>query len=134
VANADSQHRPASNTAFPDELPVLASLIAKPSMSHAALEPPILLSPEGGNLTPAPGVRFAGFSWHPSSSEGEGAEIAKFASRGDSRLVVIFPSASPPETEHLSSGILMAAPGPWLWRVWSNFGVWRGHIFFDAVI
>jgi hypothetical protein len=62
------------------------------------------------------------------------AEIAELASNGDTRLVVIFLSASPPETERLSSGISMAARGPWLWRVWSTFGVWRGHIFFGAVI
>jgi len=108
-----------SNTAFVDELPVLTSLTSKPSMSRAALEPPILLSPEGGILTPAPGVRFADFSWHPSSPEGEVAEIAEFASNGDAHLVAIFLSGSPPETEHLSSGILMATRGPWLWRVWS---------------
>lgn len=108
-----------SNTAFVAELPVLANLTSKPSMSPAALEPPILLSLEGGILTPAPGVRFADFSWHPSSSEGEVAEIAEFASNGDTRMVVIFLSGSPPETEHLSSGILMATRGPWLWRVWS---------------
>jgi len=52
---------PVSNSAFVDELPVLASLIAKPSISHGAPDAPILLTPGKGILTPAPGLRFADF-------------------------------------------------------------------------
>ncbi len=107
------------NTAILDELPILASLTTKVSTSRAVPKPPMLVSPEGGILTPAPGVRFADFSWRPSASEGEVAEIVEFASEGDSRLIAIFLSGSPPETEHLSSGWLIPRRAPWLWRVWS---------------
>jgi hypothetical protein len=110
---------PVSNSAFVEELPFMASLIAKPSMSQGPLDAPTLLTPGEGILTPAPGVRFADFSWHPSPSQGEVAEIVEFAYNGNARLFTIFFSGSPPETEHLSSGALWSVGNTWLWRVWS---------------
>jgi len=108
-----------SNTTFVDELPVLASLIVTSAKSHDALNVPVLLTPKEGLLSPAPGVRFADFSWHPSSSEGEAAEIVEFASNGNARLFTILFFGAPPETEHLTSRVLEPVSGPWLWRVWS---------------
>jgi hypothetical protein len=110
---------PVSTSSFVDELPFLASLVSHPSVSRTAPDTPILLGPGEGILTPAPGVRFADFSWHPSSSEGEVAEIVEFAGNGDACLFTIFFAGNKPETEHLSAGVLWSVGGPWLWRVWS---------------
>jgi hypothetical protein len=103
------------------------SLISKRSMSHDALDAPILLTPLEGVLTHAPGARFADLSWHPSTSESEVAEIVEFAYNGDARLFTIFFSGRPPETEHFSSGGLIAQRNTWLWRVWLFQSPARSH-------
>ncbi len=108
---------PVSTSTFLDQLPFLASLVGGQPESNLP-DAPILLTPDEGVLTPAPGVRFADFSWHPSLSEGEAAEIVEFAYNGDARLFTIFFSGNAPETEHLSSGVLWSVRNTWLWRVW----------------
>jgi len=110
---------PISTTSFVDQLPLLASLVGRQSESHVPPNIPVLLTPGEGILTPAPGVRFADFSWHPSASGSEAAEIVEFAYNGDARLFTIFFSGNAPETEHLSAGLLWSVGNTWLWRVWS---------------
>jgi hypothetical protein len=113
---------PASNTSFVNQLPGLVSLITKPGTPGSPPEPPSLLAPQDGEFPlPASGARFGDFSWHPSPSAGEVAEIAEFAYNGDARLFAIFFSGPAPATEHCSAGLLWSSNGKltWRWRVWS---------------
>jgi hypothetical protein len=111
---------PVSNKSFVNQIPAMVRLITKPWTPNNAPEPPSLLSPHDGQFpAAAPGVRFGDFSWHPSPSGGEVAEIAEFAYNGDARLFAIFFSGLAPATEHCSAGLLWTAHGTWRWRVWS---------------
>ena len=116
AASAD----PVSNKSFVSEIPALLRLITKPWAPGNPLEPPSLVSPEDGNFpAPAPGARFGDFSWHPSPSPGEVAEVAEFAYNDDARLVTILFYGPAPATEHCSAGLLWTTQGVWRWRVWS---------------
>jgi hypothetical protein len=116
VASTD----PVSNNAFVSEVPAVARLITKPWSPNNALEPPSLLSPPDGQYpSAAPGNRFGDFSWHPSPSAGEVAEIIEFAYSDDARLITVFFSGPAPAAEHCSAGLLWHSPGTWRWRVWS---------------
>jgi hypothetical protein len=111
---------PVSDTSFVAEIPAMVSLITKPWTPRSTLAPPSLVTPQDGEFpVPAPGARFGDFSWHPSPSAGEVAEIAEFAYNGDTRLFAILFAGPPPTTEHMSAGLLWSAPGIWKWRVWS---------------
>jgi hypothetical protein len=116
VASTD----PVSNSSFVRQIPAMVRLITKPGTPSNAPEPPTLLSPRDGEFpAAAPGARFGDFSWHPSPSGDEVAEIAEFAYNGDARLFAIFFSGPAPGTEHCSAGLLWMARGTWRWRVWS---------------
>jgi hypothetical protein len=111
---------PVSNEAFVSEVPAIVRLITKPWTAGNAPEPPSLLSPSDGQYpAAAPGNRFGDFSWHPSPSGGEVAEVIEFAYNDDARLITVFFSGPAPATEHCSAGILWTVPGTWRWRVWS---------------
>jgi hypothetical protein len=111
---------PVSNKSFVSQIPAMVRLIIKPWAPSKAPEPPSLLSPQDGEFPAAtPGARFGDFSWHPSPSGGEVAEVAEFAYNGDTRLFAIFFSGPAPATEHCSAGMLWTVPGMWRWRVWS---------------
>ena len=111
---------PVTNKSFVSQIPAMVRLITKPWTPSNALEPPSLVSPQDGNFpVAAPGARFGDFSWHPSASAGEVAEIAEFAYNGDARLFAIFFSGPAPATEHCSAGMLWTVKGTWRWRVWS---------------
>lgn len=111
---------PVSNNSFASQIPAMVRLITKPWTSSRVPEPPTLLAPQDGEFpVPAPGARFGDFSWHPSSSAGEVAEIAEFAYNGDTRLFAVFFSGPAPTTEHWSAGSLWTTGGEWKWRVWS---------------
>jgi hypothetical protein len=116
AASAD----PVSNGSFVSEIPALISLITKPWTPNTAPQPASLVTPQDGQFpVPAPGARFGDFSWHPSPSAGEVAEIAEFAYNGDARLFTIFFSGPAPATEHCSAGALWTSRGTWKWRIWS---------------
>jgi hypothetical protein len=111
---------PVSNQAFVSEVPAIVRLITKPWTPGIAPEPANLLSPPDGQYpAAAPGNRFGDFSWHPSPSGGEVAEIIEFAYNDDARLITVFFSRPAPATEHCSAGLLWTVPGTWRWRVWS---------------
>ncbi len=111
---------PVSNKSFVSQIPAVVRLITKPWTPSNASEPPSLVSPQDGAFpAAAPGARFGDFSWHPSPSGGEVAEIAEFAYHNDARLFAIFFSGPAPATEHCSAGMLWTARGIWRWRVWS---------------
>lgn len=111
---------PVSNKSFISEIPAMVRLITKPWTAGNTPEPPSLLSPPDGQFpAAAPGERFGDFSWHPSPSVGEVAEIVEFAYQNDARLFTIFFSGPAPATEHCSAGALWTARGEWRWRVWS---------------
>jgi len=111
---------PVSNKSFLSEIPDVVRLITKPWTPSNAPEPPSLVSPQDGEFpAAAPGERFGDFSWHPSPSGGEVAEIVEFAYQNDARLFAIFFSGPAPATEHCSAGMLWTARGTWRWRVWS---------------
>jgi len=111
---------PVSNQSFVSEIPGLVRLITKPWVPPSDSEPSSLVEPPDGKYpVAAPGERFGDFSWHPSPSSGEVAEVAEFAYNGDARLFAIFFSGPAPDTEHLSAGMLWTWNGMWRWRVWS---------------
>ncbi|MGE5326954.1 MAG: hypothetical protein ACM3NO_07935, partial [Deltaproteobacteria bacterium] len=111
---------PETNTSLVGGLPALARLIGKPGSSSRATDPPSLLDPQDGEFPlPSQGLRFGDFSWYPSTSDTEVAEIAEFAHNGDSTLVGIYFSGKAPPTERLSAGRLPTVSGMWKWRVWS---------------
>jgi hypothetical protein len=111
---------PVSNKSFVSEIPAVVRLITKPWTPSNTTEPPSLLSPPDGQFpAAAPGERFGDFSWHPSPSGGEVAEIVEFAYQNDARLFAIFFSGPAPATEHCSAGLLWTVRGTWRWRVWS---------------
>jgi hypothetical protein len=111
---------PVSNKSFVSRIPAMARLITKPWTPSNAPEPPSLLSPPDGQFpAAAPGARFGDFSWHPSPSGGEVAEIVEFAYQNDARLFAIFFSGPAPATEHCSAGLLWTVRGVWRWRVWA---------------
>jgi hypothetical protein len=111
---------PVSNNAFVSEVPAIVRLITKPWTAGNAPEPPSLLSPSDGQYPfAAPGSRFGDFSWHPSPSGGEVAEVIEFAYNDDARLITVFFSGPAPATEHCSAGLLWHSQGTWRWRAWS---------------
>ena len=116
VASTD----PVSNKSFVSRIPAMARLITKPWTPSNTPEPPSLLSPPDGQFpAAAPGARFGDFSWHPSPSGGEVAEIVEFAYQNDARLFANFFSGPAPATEHCSAGLLWTVRGVWRWRVWA---------------
>jgi hypothetical protein len=116
VASTD----PISNKSFVSEIPALAHLITKPWTPNNAPEPASLLSPRDGEFpVPAAGARFGDFSWHPSPSGDEVAEIVEFAYHDDARLFAVFFSGAAPATEHWSAGMLWTVRDTWRWRVWA---------------
>ncbi len=111
---------PVTNTLLVRGLPALARLMGRTGTSRRATDPPSLLDPQDGQFPlPPEGSRFGDFTWYPSTSDTEVAEIAEFAYNGDSRLIGIFFSGNAPATERLSAGRLRTVPGMWKWRVWS---------------
>jgi hypothetical protein len=111
---------PVSNKSFVSEIPAIVSLITKTWTPGNVPEPPSILSPPDGQYpAAAPGNRFGDFSWHPSPSSGEVAEVIEFAYNDDARLITVFFSGPAPATEHCSAGLLWHSPGTWRWRVWS---------------
>lgn len=111
---------PVSNKSFVGQIPAVVRLITKPWTPTNTPEPPSLVSPQNAAIpAAAPGARFGSFSWHPSSSGGEVAEIVEFAYHNDARLFAILFSGPAPATEHCSASMLGTAQGIWRWRVWS---------------
>ena len=111
---------PISNKSFVSEILAVVRLITKPWTPNNAPQPASLLSPQDGEFPEAaPGARFGDFSWHPSPSGGEVAEIVEFAYHDDARLITVFFSGAAPATEHCSAGLLWTAGGEWRWRVWA---------------